>query len=77
MKTVDNMNIYEIVGLEQDPVFQVLKDMQVDDTRSYMGFEVRRSNKFYELESKTHLDYYRTEEECYFGLLDYIEREKK
>ncbi|WP_431030038.1 hypothetical protein [Lysinibacillus sp. LZ02] len=48
---MDNINIYEIIGLHDDPVYQKLEQLQPDDEILIDAHTVRLTDKFYEVEN--------------------------
>ncbi|MFF5994812.1 hypothetical protein AAGS61_08615 [Lysinibacillus sp. KU-BSD001] len=48
---MDNLNIYEIIGLHDDPVYQKLEQLQPDDEILIDAHTVRLTDKFYEVEN--------------------------
>ena len=45
-----NMNLFEFVGMESDPVYQAVATLQVGETVSIESIQISRF-KFYEIES--------------------------
>jgi len=55
---MDNINIYEIIGLQDDPVYQKLEQLQLDEEIQIDAHKVRLTDKFYEVENdEVHLGF--------------------
>ena len=48
---MQNINLFEVIGVESDPVYKKVASLQVGDVIEIDGIQVRLS-KFYEVESE-------------------------
>ncbi|WP_413362269.1 hypothetical protein [Lysinibacillus sp. 3P01SB] len=49
---MNNINIYEIIGLQDDPIYQRLEQLQLDEEIQIEDHIVRLTDKFYEVENE-------------------------
>lgn len=65
-----NMNIYEIIGMEFDPVYQAIDNMEIGEERVFHNIAIRRLDSVfkYQLESEDYENCYKSLGECYFAL---------
>ena len=59
---MDNINIYEIIGLQDDPVYRKLEQLQLYEEIEIEAYTVRLTDKFYEVEN----------DDVHFGFKDKI-----
>lgn len=61
---MDNLSIFDFVNVEEDELFIQLNTLQVNDCTRIKQYEIRRTDKFYEIESDIEHLPFRTVEEC-------------
>ena len=62
---VENISIFEFLGVDEDILYVALQQLQIGDTELMQGYEIRRTDKFYEIENDVEHLGFRTIEECY------------
>lgn len=62
---IDNLNIYEIIGLDDDPIYSKLDKLQVDDEVQIEHHIVRKTDKFYEVENGELHEGFKDKINCY------------
>ena len=66
-----NMNLFEELGVESDPVYQKIANLQNGDVIEIDGIQIRR-NKFYEIENDYEHTPFKTLISCYRHVSDII-----
>lgn len=62
---MDNVNIYEIIGVSLDPIYQALNQLH-DDQEILIGkHTIRKTAKFYEIENDRLHECFKEKERCY------------
>jgi len=55
---MDNVNIYEIIGLQGDTIYRRIEQLQLNEKIQIEEPKVRLTDKFYEVENEdVHLDF--------------------
>lgn len=49
---MENVNIYEIIGLQDDPIYRSLEQLQIYEEIQIDNHTVRLTDKFYEVENE-------------------------
>ena len=66
-----NMNLFEELGVEADPVYQKIANLQTGDFIEIDGIQIRR-HKFYEIENEYEHTPFQTLISCYRHVSDLI-----
>lgn len=66
-----NMNLFEELGIESDPVYQKIANLQTGDVIEIDGIQIRR-HKFYEIENEYEHTPFKTLISCYRHVSDLI-----
>ncbi|MER2121835.1 MAG: hypothetical protein ABS935_16320 [Solibacillus sp.] len=66
-----NMNLFEELGVESDPVYQKMENLQIGEAIEIDGIQIRR-NKFYEIENDYEHKPFKTLINCYRHVSDII-----
>lgn len=59
------MNVYEVIGREDDPVYNLLTNLQENDEIQIDELRIRKTDKFYEVENDDLHEGFKTIERCY------------
>ncbi|RNC98255.1 hypothetical protein [Lysinibacillus halotolerans] len=59
------MNLYEVLGLEDDPVYRKINSLKENDEVKIESFNIRKTDKFYEVENEELHEGFKTKEKCY------------
>lgn len=62
---VNQMNLYEILGLDNDPVYQLINSLKENEEVEIDSFQIRKTDKFYEVENEELHEGFKTKEKCY------------
>lgn len=62
---VAQTTLYEFIGLQDDPVFNLISKMHEGDEIQIDSFAVRKTDKFYEVESGEYHEPFKTIDKCY------------
>lgn len=62
---MDNVNIYEIIGVTIDPVYMAINQLWENDEILIDKYIIRKTNKFYEIENRDLHECFSEKEECY------------
>lgn len=68
---MQNMNLFEVLGVEADPVYQKIANLQSGDAIEIDGIQVRL-HKFYEIENDYEHTPFKTLISCYRHVSDII-----
>lgn len=68
---MQNMNLFEVLGVEADPVYQKIANLQLGDAIEIDGIQVRL-HKFYEIENDYEHTPFKTLISCYRHVSDII-----
>ncbi|MFL0507108.1 hypothetical protein ACH0B5_15310 [Ureibacillus sp. 179-F W5.1 NHS] len=63
---LSQMNLYEVLGLESDPVYKKINGLKENEEVKIESFNIRKTDKFYEVESEELHEGFKTKEKCYF-----------
>ena len=66
-----NINLFEELGIELDPIYQKIANLQTGDAIEIDGIQIRR-NKFYEIENDYEHTPFKTLISCYRHVSDII-----
>ena len=66
-----NINLFEELGIELDPIYQKIATLQTGDTIEIDGIQIRR-DKFYEIENDYEHTPFKTLISCYRHVSDII-----
>lgn len=59
------MNVYEVIGREDDPIYSRLTKLQENDEIQIDELRIRKTDKFYEVENADLHEGFKTVERCY------------
>lgn len=59
------MNVYEVIGREDDPVYNLLTNLQENDEIEIDELRIRKTDKFYEVENDDLHEGFKTIDRCY------------
>lgn len=59
------MNLYEVLGLEDDPVYKKINSLKENQVVKIESFNIRKTEKFYEVENEEIHEGFKTKEKCY------------
>ena len=59
------MNLYEVLGLEDDPVYRLINSLKVNEEIEVDSYFVRNTGKFFEVENEDVHIGFKTKEKCY------------
>lgn len=59
------MNLYEVLGLESDPVYKKINGLKENEEVKIESFNIRKTDKFYEVENEEFHEGFKTKEKCY------------
>lgn len=62
---VEQTTLYEFLELNEDPVFNQIEKLREGEEIQIDSFSVRRTAKFYEVESDEFHEGFKTKEKCY------------
>lgn len=62
---LDNLNIYEILGIQHDPVYCGLQRLKVNEEMKMGKHIIRRTDKFYEIENDSLHEGFAELDHCY------------
>lgn len=65
-------NLYEFLNLFDDPVFNKLKNLLIDEEIQIDSFTIRKTNKFYEVENEEMHEAFESLDECYSFLSTHL-----
>ncbi|WP_223557118.1 hypothetical protein [Lysinibacillus sphaericus] len=65
MMKMDNVNIYEIIGVSYDPVYMALLQLRSKEQILIDKYTIRETDKFYEIENGDLHECFSEKEECY------------
>ncbi|MGE7944085.1 hypothetical protein ACQKNB_18570 [Lysinibacillus xylanilyticus] len=68
MMMMDNVNIYEIMGVSFDPVYMALQQLSGNEEILIDKYTIRKTDKFYEIENGDLHECFSEKEECYHFL---------
>lgn len=68
---MQNINLFEELGVESDPIYQKIASLQTGDAIEIDGIQVRR-HKFYEIENDFEHTPFKTLLSCYRHVTDII-----
>ena len=60
-----NVNIYEIIGVSNDPMYEALNQLADNDEILISNYTIRKTPKFYEIENKHLHECFKDKEDCY------------
>lgn len=66
-----NINLFEELGIESDPIYQKIANLQTGDAIEIDGIQIRR-NKFYEIENDYEHTPFKSLISCYRHVSDII-----
>lgn len=64
-KMVLQMNLYEVLGLDDDPVYQLIDRLKENEEIEVDSYFIRNTGKFYEVENEELHEGFKTKEKCY------------
>lgn len=59
------MNVYEMLGLEEDPVFRLIDKLEENQEVEVDSYFVRNNGKLFEVENEELHECFNTKEKCY------------
>ncbi|WP_404427287.1 hypothetical protein LG296_01585 [Ureibacillus chungkukjangi] len=62
---VEQTNLFEFLGLKNDPVFNLIEKLREGDKIQIDSFCIRNNGKLYEVESDEYHEGFPTKERCY------------
>ena len=68
---MQNINLFEELGIESDPIYQKIANLQTGDVIEIDGIQIRR-NKFYEIENDYEHTPFNSLISCYRHVSDVI-----
>lgn len=61
---MENLSIFDFLNVEGEELYAAIQQLHINDLLQVNGYEVRRTEKFYEVESDAEHLPFRTVEEC-------------
>ncbi len=62
---IHQMNLYEVIGLDDDPVYQLIDRLKENEEIKVETFNIRKTEKFYEVENDNFHEGFKTKIKCY------------
>lgn len=62
---LDNLNIYEILGMQHDPIYRMIELLNINEETQIGKHIIRRTDKFYEIENELMHEGFSDLDNCY------------